>query len=106
MLKIKLILCQPSIPYKRFERLVGKLRHATIGFPVRRGIYAPFNRTIDVDPKMMVLVKNGLVHKVFSDWGRLLIYIQIQPTYVKELVGQDTSNVRNMDTSGNGASSI
>ena len=54
MFKIKLILRQPSIPYKRVEQMVGKLRS---GLPVGYGIYAPFNRTFAVDPKMVVLVK-------------------------------------------------
>ena len=31
--EIKLIFCTLSIPYKCFERLVGKLRHAAIGLP-------------------------------------------------------------------------
>ena len=29
--EVKLVLRQPSIPYTRFERLVGKLRHVAIG---------------------------------------------------------------------------
>ena len=32
------IICKPAIPFKSFEKLVGKLRHVAIGIPGGKGI--------------------------------------------------------------------
>ena len=104
--ELKMILRLPAIPYKRFERLVGKLRHAAIGLPAGRGLCAPFNRTVSAQPKMVALGRKGAVHGAFLDWKFLLLDMKRRPTHVNELVPQETSDVGNMDASGIGAGGV
>ena len=65
--EVKMILRMQAIPYKRFERLVGKLRHAAIGLPTGRILCTPFNRTVAAQPNMVNLGSKGAVHGAFLD---------------------------------------
>lgn len=100
------MICLPAIPFKPFEKIAGKLRHAAIGLPVGRGICAPFNRTLAVHPKMVAPGKNGKVHGVFQDWKHLLLEMKSRPTHVNKLVLQKISDIGNMDASGIGAGGV
>ena len=66
--EIKMILRTSAIAYKRFERVVGKLRHAAIGLSAGRGLCALFNWVIPAKPKVMSLGINGAVHAALLDW--------------------------------------
>jgi len=101
-----MILRQPTIQYKRFEKLVGQLIHSAIGLPAGRGLCAPFNNTVSIYPKMVALGIHGLVFKSFDGWRHLLIDMRKRPTHVNELVFQDIADVGNMDTSGIGAGGV
>ena len=37
--------------FKKFEKLVGKLRHAAIAIPVGKYLFGPINRLIAIKPK-------------------------------------------------------
>ena len=85
ILELKIILQKQFIPFKRFEKLVGRLRYAAIGLPVGKGLCAPFNRVISIHPKMVNLDKAGTVYEAFLDWKFLLINMKARPTHVNEL---------------------
>ena len=101
--EIKVILCLSHIPFKRFEKLVGKLRHAAIGLPAGKGLCAPFNCTIAIYPQRVALCSKGLVYSALRDWLRFLTEMRARPSHVKELVGQPVADVAHMDASGIGA---
>ena len=104
--EIRALLRLPSVPFKRFEKLVGKLRHAAIGLPAGKGLCSPFNRTIGAKPKMVALGKNGAVYGALLDWKQLLLDMRRRPTHVNELVPQQISDVGNMDASSIGAGGV
>ena len=106
LLELKLILRQRSIPYKQFEKVVGKLRHAAIGLPAGRGLCAPFNKIISIHPKTVWLGKKGVIRSALSDWRRLLQNMRARPTHVNELVRQPIADVGHMDASGIGAGGV
>jgi len=105
-MELRSILRLKYMPYKRFERVVGKLRHAAIGLPAGRGLCAPFNRTISSHPRRVALGSDGLVRVAFQDWLRLLTDMRARPSHVNELVGQPISDVGNMDASKIGAGGL
>jgi len=94
------------IPCKSFEKIVGKLRHSTIGLPVGRGLCAPFSRTISVHPAKVSLGKDGLVRAVFQDWLQLLADMCSRFSHVNELIGQPISDVGNINDSCIGAGGV
>lgn len=51
-----------SISYKRFEKLVGKLWYDALWIPFYKGLFVPFNRTMNIHPKHTSLGKQGIVH--------------------------------------------
>ena len=104
--EIKAILRLPTIPFKRFEKIVGKLRHAAIGLPAGKGLCAPFNQTIAIHPLRVALGPKGLVRPAFQDWLRLLADMRARPSHVNELVGQPIADVGNMDASKVGAGGV
>ena len=86
--------------------MFGNLRHASIGLPEERGLYAPFNHTISIHPKKVALGKDGLMRAAFQNWLRLLADIRTRPSHVNKLVGQPISDVGNMDALGIGAGDV
>ena len=94
------------IPYKRFEKIVGKLRHAAIGLPAGKGLCTHFNRTIAIHPYRVSLGAHGLVRPAFEDWLRLLADMRTKPSHVNELVGQPILDVGHMDASRIGAGGV
>ena len=40
-----------GIPFKRFEKLLGRLRHAAIGIPAGRNLFGPANQLLSWKPK-------------------------------------------------------
>ena len=106
ILELNLILRKQVIPFKHFEKLVGRLRHAAIGLHEGKGLCTPFNRVTSIHPKMVNLEKAGTVHEAFLDRKLLLIYTRVRTTLVNELVGQPITDVGNMGASSIGAGVI
>ena len=42
-----------GVPFKRMEKLIGKLRHASVGIPAGKELFGPINRLISMHPKMV-----------------------------------------------------
>ena len=67
ILELKLVFRQQSIPYKRFEKAVDRLRHAVIGLLAGRGLCDPFNKVIFIHPKRVWLGKNSILRSACGD---------------------------------------
>ena len=39
-----------GVPFKIFQKVVGKLRHAAIGIPQGKGLFGPVNRVMALEP--------------------------------------------------------
>lgn len=100
------LLRQTDMPYKRFEKIVGKLRHAAIGLPTGKGLCSPFNRIMAHKPRMVRWGRDSAVRAAFADWWRILTDMKTRPTHVNELVLQTIADVGNMDASGIGAGGV
>ena len=106
MREVKDILCHPLIPFKRFEKIVGKLCHASIGLPSGKGLCTPFNRIVAVKPKVVRLPKGNPVRATLDDWQQLLRDMKSRTTHVNELVVQEISDNGNMDASREGTGGL
>ena len=67
MVDIKAVLRSYNITYKRFEMLFGKLRHFAISLPAEKGICAPFNQVIALQPNLVGMGKKGRVYAALLD---------------------------------------
>ncbi len=43
-----------GVLFKRIQKLIGKLRHASIGIPAGRYLFSPINRFMAAEPKLVV----------------------------------------------------
>ena len=91
------------VPLKRFESLIGKLRHAAIGLPSANGLCQPFNRALANRPNIINLGRKGSVYQALKDWRSLLQQSTKRPTHVNELVPKKLADVGYVDASGHGA---
>ena len=96
----------PSIPYKRFENLVGKLRHTTLGIPTNKDLCVPFNCTIHIQPTRVALRKQGIIHWALHNWIHILVSTGTCPTHLNELVIQESSDIGNMSASAEGVDGV
>ena len=98
--ELNLILRMPATSYKRFERLVGRLRHAAIELPAGRRLCSPFNRTVAIQLVIVSLGEKGTVYGTLLDWTILLMNMHKRLAHVNELVSQKISDVGNTNASG------
>jgi hypothetical protein len=95
-----------GVPFKRFERLVGKLRHASIGIPAGKYLFGPINQLTAIHPKVIYWKRAPAAQRALSDWSTLIREATKEPTHVKELVVGDASYKGTLDASGEGAGGV
>ena len=86
MLEVKAARRKRQIPLLRFQKIVGKLRHAAFGIPSGKGLFTPLHDAIR-DEKQIISVTQLLRH-IFRDWRILLRLASKTLTYVKQLVAR------------------
>ena len=89
-----------GVPLKRFQKLVGKLRHAAIGVPAGKALFGPLNRLVAEEPKQIFWARPPEAKAALKDWRRLLQQVIAEPTHVKELVAGEADYVGTLDASG------
>ena len=95
-----------GLRFKNFEKLVGKLRHASIGIPAGKYLFGPINRLISIHPKVIYWDRAPVAWQAMKDWGQLIKEATSEPTHVKELVVGDASYKGTLDASGEGAGGV
>lgn len=61
IVEVKAIVRLTAIPFKRFEKVVGHLRHVAIELPVGRWLCVLLNRVIALHNKVVALNKNSAI---------------------------------------------
>lgn len=95
-----------GVPFKIFETLVGKLRHASIGIPAGKYLFGPINRLLAIHPQIIHWNRAPAVKQAVKDWGQLIKEACKEPTHVKELVMGDATYKGTLDASGEGAGGV
>ena len=95
-----------GLRFKSFEKLVGKLRHASIGIPAGKYLFGPINRLIAMQPKIIYWERAPGAWQAMKDWGQLIKEASKEPTHVKELVAGDAAYKGTLDASGEGAGGV
>ena len=95
-----------GVPFKRVEKLVGKLRHASIGIPAGKALFGPINQFMAMEPKQIFWDRCPDVKLALNDWKQLIQEAAKEPTHVKELVAGEADYKGTLDASGEGAGGI
>merc|ERR1712127_775995 len=104
LLELKTILrIRNGVPFKRLQKLVGKLRHASIGIPMGKYLFGPINQLMAIEPKLVFWDRAKAAKQAFLDWSELIREATKEPTHVNELVAGDASYKATLDASGEGA---
>ena len=64
-----------GVPFKRLEKIVGKLRHASIGIPCGKYLFGPLNQLMAQEPKRVFWNRGSLgpaTEQALQDWGQLI----------------------------------
>jgi hypothetical protein len=75
-----------GIPFKEFESILQKLRHAFTSIPEGRGLMTPCNKIIRKHPETVFLGRNEKLSTAIRDMTTLLRESTKHPTKCKELV--------------------
>ena len=75
-----------GVPFKEFESIVAKIRHAFIAIPAGKGLLSPCNDIIRLAPEVVYLHRNKALCIALGDIRQLLQASIALPTKCRELV--------------------
>ena len=76
-----------GIPFKEFETVVAKIRHAFTAIPVGRGLLTPCNKLLQSKPRLVYLQCTPVLWAAIMGCRTLLRELSDSPTCCRELVG-------------------
>jgi len=84
--ELKTVTRMKGVQFKRFEKLNGKLRHASIAVSAGKYLFGPLNRILAIKPKTVFWSRCPGAKAALTDWWQLLLETAREPTHVRELV--------------------
>ena len=81
---IKKMLKKKQVPLNQFQKLAGKLQHASLAIPGGRALFTPFDMAMKDDPELIVL--DDTLKQCIEDWRCLVQCLAHEPTAVQQLV--------------------
>jgi hypothetical protein len=102
--EISRILKKNRIPIKRFQKIVGKLRHATLVLPSTLSLFAPLNKALQGDPTHVVVTSE--IREVLRDFISLAEDAAKRPTHVNEILSRHDDFIGYCDASAFGAGGV
>ena len=104
--KMHTLLRRKTVPLKKLQTLVGKLRHAAIILPAAKGFFTPLNDAMHGSPKTIGLGTYSEVRQLLLDLISLLHLLSSRPTHVRELVPDMPKYAGYHDAAAEGAGGI
>ena len=97
---------QSGVPFKRLEKLLGKLRHAAIGIPAKKNLFGDLNRILAEKPKLVFWDRRPAARHNLADWKQFIREAGSEPTHVRELVQAEADIVKTLGASSEGAGGV
>ena len=96
------------IPFKEFEKTLGRARHAAEGIPAGKGMFTPINMMLGQREKVAkVWIRPGSpLQQAINDLRTLIKEAQKEPTHCKELVTGHPGYVGIVDAAKEGAGGV
>jgi len=95
-----------GIPFKEFQSVISKLRHAFISIPAGNGLLSPCNTILRQQPHLVYLDRNRPLLQALTDCRTLLRESTLAPTKCSQLVSQWPDFIGVKDASGHGVGGI
>ncbi len=100
------LLRRKTVPLKKLQMLVGKLRHASIILPAAKGFFSPLNDAMRGNPKLIGLGADSEVRRALEDLISLMHLLSSRPTHVRELVQDVSHHASYHDAAAEGAGGV
>jgi hypothetical protein len=95
-----------GIPFKEFETVVAKIRHAFTAIPAGRGLLTPCNKILQSKPTLVYLQRNPVLQAAIMGCRTLLRESSDSPTRCRELVGGWPDYIGVCDASSHGVGGV
>jgi hypothetical protein len=95
-----------AVPTKDFKKLRGKLCHACIGLPARKGLMGPIDTALTGGKHFIKIRDNPLLLNTLQDFATLIGLLAARPTHCHELIVGDPGYLSYVDASKLGAGGV
>jgi hypothetical protein len=95
-----------GIPFKEFESIIAKLRHAFTAIPAGRGLLSPCNKMLQMKPPVVYLHRNVVLQAAVAGCRTLLRESSDAPTRCRELVSGWPDYIGVCDASSHGVGGV
>ena len=95
-----------TVPLKKLQMMVGKLRHASIILPAAKGFFSPLNDDMRGNPKLIGLGADSEVRGALEDLISLMHLLSSRPTHIRELVQDVLHHASYHDAAAEGAGGV
>jgi hypothetical protein len=104
---VKLIrdtLLLPRASLNKYQKIAGKLQHASFGIPCGRALFSPLQHAMRSNPSFVNLTPE--LKQILSDWQYIITYMKNHPSSVLQLVTNLPDYVGNSDACALGAGGV
>ena len=95
-----------GMPFKKYESMLGKMRHASWGVPGSNGLFTPFNRIIAQKPTTVWFRERSPLTVALRDWRSIFKEALKEPTHVRQLFRGEPNIAGIVDASGEGVGGV
>jgi hypothetical protein len=95
-----------GIPFKVFESVIAKIRHAFTAIPAGRGLLTPCNKMLQMKPPVVYLHRNAVLLAAIAGCRTLLRESSDSPTRCRELVSGWPDYIGVCDASSHGVGGV
>ena len=95
-----------TVPYKAFEKLRGRLRHACIGISAGKGLMGPIDKALTTATSSVGVASNPLLRECLRDFHTVIKIMGNRPTFCRELIPDSPDYVGYCDASKLGAGGV
>ena len=95
-----------GVTFNDYEKMLGKMRHASWGVPGSNGLFTPFNRIIAQKPRHVWFRKRSALTIALRDWRSIFKEALKTPTHVRQLVRGEPNIAGIVDASGEGVGGV
>ena len=99
--QIQKLLKMKRASLNKYQKLAGKLQHASFGIPGGAGLFSPIQMAMKNDPEFITLTSD--LKQILADWRYIVQHLSRHPTSVLQLVTNYPDYLGYSDACGLGA---
>ena len=102
--QIRKILKKKRVSLNKFQKIAGKLQHASFGIPGGTGLFSPIQMAMAHDPEFINITPELKI--ILTDWRYMIQFLQKNPTSVLQLIVEIPHYLGYSDSCGIGTGGI